>query len=966
MKQNRLFVALCAMMLTTGVMAQTKKYAEGYDGEVMVIEGKVIDKVTRKPLPVNVKFKGSDGTIINEGALSEQGNFSMNIPKDSVVMVEFYMIGYEPNLLIWDYRDEKSVKLKNLGYIEMVEKPLELDEVTVKASKVKMVYRGDTIVYNADAFRLSDGSMLDALIEQLPGVELKGNQILVNGRYVESLLVNGKDFFRGDPSVALQNLPAYMVNKVKVYEKEHEDAHVIGNLKEKPLVVDVNLKKEFSTGWISNVEAGYGTGEHYLGRMFGLLFTKQMRLSVFGNMNNTSDTRLPGSQGDWNPAWQASGVTDMKLGGLDFRWDNKEETFGVESSLKVYGEDEHTESATSATNFYDDGDVYSRSRNKERDNQLHIMSDHRLYGKGKYWYIDFRPGVEYFHNDITNMNEGAVFNAKPNESYRSASLDSIFRPVYSTALLDAMTYSAQNRSMSDREQLNMKGYLYGSMKFERTLDHITFIVSGNRHTYENKTYGHSMLHYGNDADKPDDNRNQYNYYKTWSNNLSAQIDYNHALDHERNFVLRPKYTYSYNSGNSLSDLYRLDWYEEWSPEDRKLGLLPSTRDSLRHVLDVANSVNSVSSTNRHTPSLELERARYNDKGSRHYLLRLPLNITSERLDYQRGHIDTLVSRLTARLEGSAEYRIVNDMKGDSVPRHEYKWTYNFSNSAPSLSYNIPYVNDANPLSIYINRNDGLKSTHRHSATFYFQQRKQQRQQLLQAGVNASLVRNAIARYRTYDKATGVTTSWPTNINGNWQASAYYSMSSALDDAERTTFSHGTTAGYVNNVDYISVVGSTADPKSVVRNVNLRESLGFENKWEQSTVYLKANATYRYATGNREDFTTIHAIDYDYGLTLKSELPWGVNLSTDLTMYSRRGYADESMNTNDLVWNARLSKSILKGNLTFIADGFDLLGQLSNIRYSVNAQGIQETWHNVVPRYAMLHVVYRFNKQPKKK
>ena len=84
------------------------------------------------------------------------------------------------------------------------------------------------------------------------------------------------------------------------------------------------------------------------------------------------------------------------------------------------------------------------------------------------------------------------------------------------------------------------------------------------------------------------------------------------------------------------------------------------------------------------------------------------------------------------------------------------------------------------------------------------------------------------------------------------------------------------------------------------------------------------------------------------------------------MYSRRGYADESMNTNDLVWNARLSKSILKGNLTFIADGFDLLGQLSNIRYSVNAQGIQETCHNVVPRYAMMHVIYRFNKQPKKK
>ncbi len=968
MKQKRWMIALCAMLLSAGLMAQEaqkKKYAEGYDGEVVVVEGTVIDKVMRKPLPVNVNFRGSDSTIVFQYALSEQGNFSMNIPKDSVVMVEFYMIGYEPKLMVWDYRNEKNLRLKKLGKIEMVEKPLELDEVTVKASLVKMVYHGDTIIYNADAFRLSDGSMLDALIEQLPGVELRGNQIFVNGRYVESLLVNGKDFFRGDPSMALQNLPAYMVNKVKVYEKEHEDSYITGTLREKPLVVDVNLKKEFSTGWIANAEAGYGTGERYIGRMFGLLFTKQMRLSVFGNVNNTSDTRLPGSKGDWNPSWQASGVTDMKLGGLDFRWDNKEETFGVESNLKVYGEDKHNEQATSGTRFYNDGDEYVRARNEERDNQVHIMSNNRLYGKGKYWFVDFRPELEYFHNDIGKTSEGAVFNAMPTESYRSASLDSIFRPAYSSALLDAMVYNAQSRSMSEREQLRLKGYLYSSMKFERTLDHIIFIATGNRYTYEDQTFGHSMLHYGQHIAKPDDNRNQYTHSRRWENSLSAQIDYNHAFDESRHFVLRPKYTYSYNSNNSFGNLYRLDWYDEWSPEDRELGLLPSTRDSLSRVLDVANSSNSVSYTHQHKPSLELERTKYNDKGSRHYLLRLPLNITSERLDYQRGSIDTLVSRLTARLEGSAEYRIVNDMKGDSVPRHEYKWTYSFSQSAPSLSYNIPYINDNDPLAIYINRNDGLKNTHRHSARFYFQQRKQG-QHFFEMGVDGSLVRNSIARYRTYDKATGVTTSRPTNINGNWQANAYYNMSSTLDDAATMTLSHGTTAGYVNSVDYISVVGSAASPKSVVRNVNIRESLGFENKWEQSTIYLKANATYRYATGNREDFTTIHAIDYDYGLVLRSELPWGVNLSTDLTMYSRRGYADASMNTNDLMWNARLTKSILKGNLTFIADGFDLLGQLSNIRYSVNAQGIQETWHNVVPRYAMLHVIYRFNKQPKRR
>ena len=90
-----------------------------------------------------------------------------------------------------------------------------LGTATVKASLVKMVVDHDTIVYNAGAFQLAEGSMLDGLIKQLPGAEIRDNRIYVNGEFVQSLLVNGKDFFKGDPAIALENLPAYMVNKIK-------------------------------------------------------------------------------------------------------------------------------------------------------------------------------------------------------------------------------------------------------------------------------------------------------------------------------------------------------------------------------------------------------------------------------------------------------------------------------------------------------------------------------------------------------------------------------------------------------------------------------------------------------------------------------------------------------------------------------------------------------------------------------
>lgn len=92
----------------------------------------------------------------------------------------------------------------------------------------------------------------------------------------------------------------------------------------------------------------------------------------------------------------------------------------------------------------------------------------------------------------------------------------------------------------------------------------------------------------------------------------------------------------------------------------------------------------------------------------------------------------------------------------------------------------------------------------------------------------------------------------------------------------------------------------------------------------------------------------------------------MQLVTDLTLYCRRGYDDPAANTNDVVWNARLSKRILKGGLTFSVDAFDMLGQLSNLTQTVNSQGRFETFRDVTPRYVMFHVIYRLNIKPQKR
>ena len=164
---------------------------------------------------------------------------------------------------------------------------IQLDEVTVVGSKVLMVNRGDTIVYNASALRLSNGSMLDALIRRLPGVELHpGGRITVNGKYVESLLVNGRNFFKGDPKVALENLPAYYVDKIKIYHKTslwrqvmYGDSVKASKL-EDPYVMDVLLKRDYAEGWLANAEACYGTDDRWQARLFGMRYTRRTGLFI--------------------------------------------------------------------------------------------------------------------------------------------------------------------------------------------------------------------------------------------------------------------------------------------------------------------------------------------------------------------------------------------------------------------------------------------------------------------------------------------------------------------------------------------------------------------------------------------------------------------------------------------------------------------------------------------------------------
>lgn len=171
----------------------------------------------------------------------------------------------------------------NDGGAWMLDDPLELrrvrqmnlDEVVVKATKIKMYWKGDTLVYDATAFQLPEGSMLDDLIRQMPGVTMNEfGEIFVNGRKVDELQLGSRSFMRGNSKVLMENLPYYTVKDIKVYEQNTDLNRALdAQIEKKKYVMDVNLKPEYQKGYIANVEAAGGTQERWLGRAFLLGFT---------------------------------------------------------------------------------------------------------------------------------------------------------------------------------------------------------------------------------------------------------------------------------------------------------------------------------------------------------------------------------------------------------------------------------------------------------------------------------------------------------------------------------------------------------------------------------------------------------------------------------------------------------------------------------------------------------------------
>lgn len=849
-----------------------------------------------------------------------------------------------------------------------------LGEAVVKATKIKMVMKDDTIVYNADAFQLSQGSMLDALIERLPGAELKADGVItVNGKPVSNLLVNGRDFFRGDPRIALENLPAYMVDKVKVYE-EATIAEKMTGVKDahRPLVMDVNLKRQYSVGWIANAEAAYGTEDRYLGRLFAMLFSKTSRFALFGNANNTNDTRRPGQRGEWSPSYLPDGDQKSQSVGAEYSYENRQKTFDWTSNIDFTHTDNRVLTNTSSESFLPENRAFAMSRDDSRYRNTSISTSHRFKGHSA-GYTYHHEGSARFSYDKSNylwQTLSGEFSGDPYGVVTQGVLDSLFLPDAGTlGKLARYRRSLDARSNGKNWSLNVPYEIWFTpFKKFGIRDMVTFELSGTYDRHTSHAYDNYRLEYLNADGTPDDYRNRYSTRPSHHYNYMAKVQYSLAPFRRVNINNYFSYGFTRDYRRGRYDLFRLDWLEGWGADaDRPMGTLPSSASEIQQALDIRNSEHSERWLNSHQVEWNF---RYQTKGkdtgkdlTHTVWLNLPIRIDQEHLIYDRGgHYD--LHRNKALVLPGAKWQMIFANETDDIDIWNiFDLAYDLSQQQPDLVQTIDVVNDVNPLYIQ-HGNADLRTSVTHNLSLELSQLRNFKE-MYKFTMSYHRTHNALAMERTYNPVTGGYTVRPVNVNGNWNTDGSLLFNRQFGKQKQFSWGSNTSFSFDHNVDMANVEGTVANGLSTVRNLYLREQFSLDFSQNGWNVGAKVRGSYNRLTGNRSDFTDINAWDYSYGINARIPLPWGIGLNTDFNIYSRRGYGDPSLNTDDFVWNVRLERSILNGNLTFAVDGFDLLKDLSKVTRIVNAQGRTESYTNVLPSYFMAHVIYRLNIQPKK-
>ena len=933
------------MILAFLLLSVTGVKAQSGEDEGLTVSGHVYDAELNEPMvQATVQlFRQRDSTFVGGTVTDLRGNFSVEAPTNGIFKLKISSVGYQTIEREVTLRRNQS---QELGTLLMSSESVMLQEAVVTGRAAQVIVKKDTLVYNPDAYRTPEGSPIEELIKRIPGAEVdEDGNITINGRAVKKILLDGKEFMLGDVESALKNIPLSIIQNLKFYEQQSDQARITGiDDGEKETVLDFTVKKGMNRGYMTNLDIAGGTEHRYASRGMASSFTDNTRLVVLGNFNNKDENA------GW---WNRRGLNARKMLGANLNYDDGEK-LKIDANLRWNHRGGDNVNENASENFYSETNrTFSNSYSKNMTRSNNWWGNVRVEWKpDSLTNILFRANGNTGTNDGTTTSASATFDADP-YLYTAD-------PLASLDPAGPLGPYIVNHNRGENLTYGENKNTWAMLQFYRRLNprgrSITLRVEGslgdndNRNASNNEVYLHRVKNQqGQDSTyftarystTPSDNKG-YVLSFLYSEPLwkGAHLQANYELRYNENKSDRQTYDFSRLPVNPFANIEAE--YRDWDPWIGGLQPLDDYLDrNLSRYSEYKNYTHNIRLTLRH----KQEEYDYNVG----FLIQPQRSNFIQ--DYRGVYVDTIrnVTNLTPTFDFHYKF---SDQENIWIQ-------YRGDTRQPEMSQLLAITDDSNPL--YITKgNPGLKPQFTNSLNVYYKNYIQKYKRSVVFYVNYRHIRNSISNMVRYNPETGGSISQPENINGNWNVNGGFTLNTALDSAAHWNVGTDTRLRYNNYVSYVAQRQADAAKNTTkTTNVNERLTASYRNDWLE--VALDGQVNYQHSRNELQPSANLDTWQFTYGGQFLVRLPWDFEVSMNLHERSRRGYNDASMNTNELLWNGQISKPFLKSKSLIVALNFyDLLGQQSNYERWVNATGRSDTRYNSINSYAMLHIRYRLN------
>ena len=916
-----------------------------------LISGKITDRDTKEPVEqVTIQLLKTDSTYVSGAISNEQGLFHVNAPANGKYLLKITSVGYKPTVKRIQISEDKNLAM---GNVVVGAEAIMLKGAVVTAMAQKVTLKEDTFVYNSAAYRTPEGSVVEELVKRLPGAEVSDDgTIKINGKEVKKILVDGKEFMTGDTKTALKNLPTSIIDKIKAYDEKSDLSKVTGiDDGEEQTVLDFGVKKGMNKGMISNIDLGVGNKNRYNMRGMGGYFANNNRFMLFANANNTSDRGFGGGpgRGFWGGA---NGLNASKMIGANYNYELKDK-FKFNTSLRWNHSDGDVWSSRSSENFMGTSSSFSNSLSQSYSRSNSWNGNIRLeWMPDSMTNILFRPSISWSSSDGLSGSQSASYNKDP---YTITTKDPLSEEgVEELEKAEAMVNSQLTNGITYSDNNNVRGMLQVNRKLGNKGRNITLRVDARYTDKDSKSISlnNAKLYLVQTAEGKDSTyqTNRYNLTPSKDYSYAGQLTYSEPLWKATFLQFSYKFTYSYSkSDRSTYDFskYAMSGNHEYRGWDSYLNPFAGHLNDYRD-----DDLSRFSEYRNYNHDIQVMMRFIRQKYNLNFGVMVQPQQSKYIQDYQGVHVDTVRNVVNVSPTLDFRYRFSK--------MSNLRINYRGTTSQPSISQLLDITDNSDPLNISMG-NPGLKPSFTQNFRLFYNNFVQNHNKGIMTFVNFSTTNNSISNKVTYDETTGGRITRPENINGNWNAMGAFMFNCSIDSAGVWNINTDTNLGYNNYVSYLSLDKQSDSQKNTTRSTTWRERLSFSYRNDWAEFSLDGTLTYNKAKNKLQPNSNLETWQFSYGPSMTLTAPWGTSLNSSLSINSRRGYNDSSMNTDEFVWNAQLSQGFLKGKpLTIMLQFYDILRQQSTFSRAISATSRTDTEYNAVNSYAMLHVVYRLN------